>query len=122
MRRQMGLRLTAIGIVLRRVGIEPRSAPAESSTSPALVHAPSGVVKGATSGGIRSFKGLPYALPPTGVARWKAPVPAPVWHGVRSATQFGPACYQPKSRPGSLYADDPATMSEDCLTLNIWTP
>jgi len=54
--------------------------------------------------------------------RWKPPVPAPVWNGVRDATKFGAACFQPKPRAASIYADPPARMSEDCLFLNIWTP
>jgi para-nitrobenzyl esterase len=54
--------------------------------------------------------------------RWKPPVPAPVWTGIRDATKFGAACFQPKPRAGSIYADPPAEMSEDCLFLNIWAP
>jgi para-nitrobenzyl esterase len=45
----------------------------------------------------------------------------PAWKGERDATKYGPACFQPKSPPGSIYADAPVTMSEDCLSLNIWT-
>ncbi len=71
---------------------------------------------------LRVFKGIPYALPPTGGLRWKPPVTMPAWRGTRDATQFGPACYQPRSGPGNIYADDPAAMSEDCLSLNVWAP
>jgi len=87
-----------------------------------VVHSPAGLVKGATSGTVRTFKGIPYAMPPVGAARWRPPVSVTPWHGVRDATQFGPACFQPKSRPGSIYADDPPAMSENCLTLNVWAP
>ena len=45
-----------------------------------------------------------------------------MWNGVRDATRFGAACFQPKPRAASIYADPPAQMSEDCLFLNIWTP
>ena len=55
-------------------------------------------------------------------ARWKPPLPAPRWKGTRDATQFGPACVQPKSRPGSIYSWELPAMSEDCLSLNIWAP
>ena len=48
--------------------------------------------------------------------------PLPQWKGTRDATQFGPACVQPKPRPGSIYAWDLPPMSEDCLSLNIWAP
>jgi para-nitrobenzyl esterase len=87
-----------------------------------IVDAPAGGVEGRSDGELTVFKGIPYALPP---ARWKPPVPIPPWEGVRSALEFGPACMQPPSRPGSIYeisADEPQPMSEDCLTLNIWAP
>src|SRR5690606_29201906 len=54
---------------------------------------------------------------------WQAPVTAADWKGVRDATRFGPACHQPPSRPGSIYAPAEAMpMSEDCLSLNVWKP
>jgi para-nitrobenzyl esterase len=87
-----------------------------------VVHAPAGAVEGAANGSVLVFKGLPYALPPVGDARWKPPVAMPAWRGVRQAQKFGPACVQPKSRPGSIYADEYEAMSEDCLSLNVWTP
>ena len=87
-----------------------------------VVHAPAGSVRGAQQGDLHVYKGLPYALPPVGSRRWKPPQPMPMWKRERDATQFGPACYQPKSGPGNIYADDPLTMSEDCLSLNIWAP
>jgi para-nitrobenzyl esterase len=85
-----------------------------------VVRAPVGAVEGDTQGLVHSFKGLPYALPPTGAARWKPPVAMPAWSGVRDATKFGPACVQPKPRAASIYANEPAAMSEDCLSLNVW--
>ena len=55
-----------------------------------------GVLEGSVNPatGIRSFKGIPFAAPPVGAFRWKAPQPVPKWTGVRSATQFGPRCMQ----------------------------
>lgn len=97
------------------------SAPAAAEPDP-VVHAPAGTVRGEARGDLRIFKGLPYAVAPVGVRRWQPPAAMPVWAGARDAREFGPACYQPKSRPGSIYADEPATMSEDCLSLNVWTP
>jgi len=69
--------------------------------------------------GIRVFKGIPYAAPPVGERRWKAPAPVERWSGLRSATEWGPRCVQ-SSRLGNL---DPlnARMDEDCLYLNVWT-
>jgi para-nitrobenzyl esterase len=76
-------------------------------------------VPDASADGVRAFKGLPYAAPPVGDRRWRAPAPVAAWKGTRSAEQYGPNCLQPK-----LYNDiDPfaPSMSEDCLYLNVWT-
>lgn len=90
--------------------------------TPAQVDTPSGTVQGVSEAGIAVFRGIPYAEAPTGERRWRAPVPAGRWDGVRDATQFGPVCHQPPSRPGSIYAEERGEMSEDCLSLNIWAP
>ena len=87
-----------------------------------LVHAPAGEVQGLIEGKLRVFKGIPYVLPPVGSARWRPPSPMPGWKGVRKATEFGPACLQPKPQLSNIYTRDPMPMSEDCLTLNIWAP
>jgi para-nitrobenzyl esterase len=86
-----------------------------------IINAPAGAVRGIAEGGVRVFKGIPYAELPVGEARWRPPVAAPAWSGVRDATRFGPACVQPQSRGNNIYANDLGPMSEDCLTLNIWT-
>lgn len=70
--------------------------------------------------GVRAFKGLPYAAPPVGVRRWRAPAPVVPWNGIRPTGGYGPNCPQP-----SLVASIDAAvhgMAEDCLTLNVWTP
>ncbi|HEY6927278.1 MAG TPA: carboxylesterase family protein [Steroidobacteraceae bacterium] len=71
---------------------------------------------------VTAFKGIPYAKPPIGELRWRPPVPEPVWEGVREAREFGHACLQPPSQPTSVYYAGIASMSEDCLTLNVWAP
>ena len=77
----------------------------------------SGEVAGESESGIRAFMGIPYAAPPVGDLRWRAPRPPHRLAGVFEATEFGPACPQAPSK------DVPAeAMSEDCLTLNIWSP
>ena len=80
----------------------------------------SGVVEGKEDGAVRAFLGIPYAVPPVGDLRWKPPVTAAKWTGVRKATDFGPHCLQ-----GNVFGDmtfrDPAG-SEDCLSLNVWVP
>ena len=68
---------------------------------------------------IRVYKGIPYAAPPVGELRWRAPVTAPSWEGVRKADQFGPMCMQ--ARPNAGPGAKEVRMSEDCLYLNIWT-
>jgi para-nitrobenzyl esterase len=95
---------------------------AKSDARPAVVNAPAGAVQGQSVGALNVYKGLPYALAPTGWRRWRPPAPAPAWKGVRDAAKFGPACYQPSSRTAGIYASEPPAMSEDCLSLNIWTP
>jgi len=77
-----------------------------------------GAVRGALRDGVRAFLGLPYATPPVGDLRWTAPRPPAKWSGVRDATERGPACVQ-NGLTGGMY--DPST-SEDCLTVNVWTP
>lgn len=95
---------------------------APASAQDPVVRAPTGAVKGVAEEGVRVFKGLPYALPPVGAARWKPPVAMPAWSEVRDATRFGAACVQPKGRADSIYAWDLEQTSEDCLFLNVWTP
>ena len=64
-----------------------------------------------------TFKGIPYAAPPTGPLRWHDPQPPAGWQGVRDATNYGPACMQ---QPSWAHIP-PSAMSEDCLYLNVWT-
>lgn len=94
------------------------------AAGPPVVEMPAGALEGeALAGGIHVFRGIPYAQPPVGPLRWRPPVTAAQWNDVRDATRFGPACHQPPSRPGSIYAPaQPLPMSEDCLSLNVWAP
>jgi para-nitrobenzyl esterase len=97
----------------------PASSPAGSG---AVVNPPAGQLEGRIENGARVFRGVPYALPPVGAARWKAPAPMPRWDGVRQAFKFGPQCWQPKITVKTIYSRDPEPMDEDCLTLNVWAP
>ena len=67
-----------------------------------------------------AFRGIPYAAPPVGPLRWRAPRPAASWPGLREASTVGPICIQPPA--GDDPGVGPGPMSEDCLTLNIWAP
>jgi para-nitrobenzyl esterase len=82
---------------------------------PGVVATRQGLVRGARTQDTWSFKGIPYAAPPTGALRWKAPVDPSPWPGVRDALAFGASCPQ-------RVADGGLTGDEDCLTLNVWTP
>jgi para-nitrobenzyl esterase len=84
------------------------------------LHLDAGDLAGATVRGIESFKGVPFAAPPIGALRWRAPQPASAWDGVRDATHYAAACMQggdawPLGTPAE-------PQSEDCLTLNVWRP
>ncbi len=87
-----------------------------------LVNATAGPLLGQSDDGVNIFKGIPYAAPPVGALRWRAPTPLLPWTNVRKATAFGPACIQPRSKIASVYTSDVGPMSEDCLTLNVWAP
>ena len=85
-----------------------------------LVKVDSGALQGASSGGVTAFKGVPFAAPPVGNLRWKAPQPVAAWTGVRLATQYGHDCMQlPFPSDAAPLGTSPA---EDCLTLNVWAP
>ena len=71
----------------------------------------SGLVEGTAEAGVSVYRGIPFAAPPVGPLRWKAPEPAAKWRGVRKAEKFAPGCI-----------GNGPTSSEDCLYLNIWTP
>jgi para-nitrobenzyl esterase len=79
-------------------------------------------VRGEAVAALHVFMGIPYALPPTGTRRWKPPLDVPTWKETRDATNYGPACIQPKSRSDSIYLLELPATSEDCLSLNIWAP
>lgn len=112
----MRLALTAVAMLL-------------ASSNPALaapvVRTASGPVQGVDKGPVAAFLGLPYAAPPVGPNRWKAPGAVAPWKTVRQASQFSPACYQAVAKPWGPYSEDfvaSAPVSEDCLYLNVWKP
>ena len=79
-----------------------------------------GVLEGVCESGVNVFKGVPFAAPPVGENRWRAPQPLQSWQGVRSAKKFGDDPMQ-----GNPFGDmgfDAEKKSEDCLYLNVWTP
>ena len=97
------------------------SGPVAAATGP-IVEAPAGAVRGIEERGIQMFRGIPFAAPPVGTARWKPPQTIADWDDIRDATKFGPACPQSGGRAGSIYSAERPMTSEDCLSLNIWMP
>jgi para-nitrobenzyl esterase len=73
-----------------------------------------------SSAGVRMFRGIPYAAPPIGPLRWKAPQEPASWTGVRRADAFGPRCMQDPVFSDMVFRSQ--LTSEDCLYLNIWVP
>lgn len=112
----------ALGSVFALALAALAGAPAVARADQPVVRAPAGAVRGVEADGLRVFKGVPYAAAPVGALRWKPPAEAPSWTGVRDALDYGPACWQPKPRVGSIYASPLKAFSEDCLSLNVWTP
>jgi len=84
---------------------------------PGVVQTEAGAVRGLVSVDHRLFSGIPYAAPPVGALRWQPPSPAASWTGFRDATRPGPRCIQDVSNDV-----DQRETSEDCLTVNVWTP
>ncbi len=86
-----------------------------------------GRVAGTTNAGgdVRIFKGIPFAAPPVGALRWKAPQPVKPWTSVRNCTAFGPSPMQNDPAPFSMWTEEylipEEPIDEDCLYLNVWT-
>ena len=93
-----------------------------TATEELVVRTKAGELRGAYENGIAVFRGVPYAAAPVGELRFAPPQPAPAWQGVRDATQDGPIPPQGRSRLAHVMGDFERPQSEDCLTLNIWTP
>ena len=81
-----------------------------------------GLIEGSAEGDLKKYLGIPYAAPPVGDLRWSPPQPLNAWSGIKDASVNSNICYQPY-QPSEFYdrGPDQSTMSEDCLTLNIWT-
>jgi para-nitrobenzyl esterase len=103
-------------------GTQPQQAAPAGTSYPGrypVVSTDKGLVKGEAKSMVISFKGIPYAAPPVGNRRWKAPQPAKAWQGVRDATQFGDSCVQGTGwDPGY---EEP-TLTENCLYINVYRP
>jgi para-nitrobenzyl esterase len=85
-----------------------------------VVAVDSGKLRGSEVEGVSSWKGIPFAAPPTGTNRWRAPQAPAAWQGVRDATQYANDCMQvPFPSDAAPLGTTPA---EDCLYANVWRP
>jgi len=113
---------------LTRVFLIGALAAAAAATSPRMIAADgatrvkidAGELEGVATDKVIAFKGIPFAAPPVGSLRWKAPQPVTPWTGVRPASAYGHDCMQ------EPFGGDAAPLGtppdEDCLVLNVWTP
>ena len=85
-----------------------------TAQQPTPVKLEEGLLQGIYKSNLVVYKGIPFAAPPVGDLRWRAPQPAAKWEGVKQALEFGPAPMQG--------GNPPSGKSEDCLYLNVWTP
>lgn len=93
---------------------------AQTGRAEPVARAAQGLLVGRAADGVQSFKGVPYARPPVGDLRWRAPRPAQPWTGERDAGRVGAICIQPPANGDNGVG--PLPTSEDCLTLNVWAP
>ncbi|MEN9950464.1 MAG: hypothetical protein RLY85_1216 [Bacteroidota bacterium] len=97
------------------------SAQNQDMNNPFIVNTRNGALEGAQENEqVISFKGIPFAQPPVGDLRWKAPQPASNWQGIRTAKQFGPKAMQTNIFGDMVFRSNGT--SEDCLYLNVWIP
>ena len=87
-----------------------------------VVEIRSGRVRGVRRHGLWSFSGIPYAAPPEGTRRWRPPAAPEPWAGIRECDSFGPAAPQSPGLVEMSLGGEPDEHSEDCLSLNVWTP
>jgi para-nitrobenzyl esterase len=87
-----------------------------------VVETASGVVRGLEHDGVLSWRGVPYAAPPVGDLRWRAPEPVEPWSGERDGRDYGDICLQGRTMNVSEPLREAGGSSEDCLTLNVHRP
>ena len=99
------------------IGFSILSGCTQKDADAGIVNTGAGSVSGIDENGLRMYRGIPYAAPPTGDLRWRPPAPVQAWNGTRDATAFSAICPQPSTSNPTA-----GGMSEDCLYLNVWTP
>jgi para-nitrobenzyl esterase len=117
MKRASVIALASVGLAALAAGL---AALVRGSRSNTRVEIESGALGGVEKAGVLAFKGVPYAAAPVGALRWRPPQPALSWRGLRRAQYNGPISLQVHKPEDNGVG--PLPMSEDCLTLNVWTP
>lgn len=119
-----GRLLTAAACGCAILGITAGQAQMPPSPTPVVVDVEQGSLSGDSSSGVNIFRGIPYAAPPVGPLRWKAPQPVPAWRGIRTATANEPACPQPVDPDPAVanFGGVQGAQSEDCLYLTLFAP
>lgn len=102
--------------------MSPAAFDAGTTPQDVIAEPPSGPVRGRLVDGVATFLGVPYAAPPVGDLRFRAPEPLAAWSEAIDATAPGPAPPQGRSALETLLGPDPAVQSEDCLTVNVYRP
>jgi para-nitrobenzyl esterase len=91
-----------------------------------IVKTTTGAISGIEKNNIQIFKGIPFAQPPVGDLRWKAPQPVKPWKDIKQCIAFGPSPMQFEPMPFMCWSEEylipKAPISEDCLYLNVWAP
>ena len=117
--RKLAVPLIAAGAL--GCGAHARAQAPTQEPAHAVVRTEAGLVEGAVANGIAIYKGVPFARPPIGPLRWRAPQLLTPWTGVKKADAYAPACEQ-VSRANPALGIPALATSEDCLYLNIWSP
>src|SRR6516165_10433606 len=114
-------RLALLLVVL----VSTLESPFASSAQSVDVKTERGLVSGRTVGSVAVFKGIPFAAPPIGDLRWRAPEPPKSWSGVLKCESWPASAMQSKPGPFMMWTEEfiapPEPLSEDCLYLNLWS-
>lgn len=109
-----------LGMMLLATALSGSGAQARTETADPVVTIADGALRGVSADGVTAFKGIPFAAPPVGDLRWRAPQSVARWQGVRDASRYGHDCMQlPFPSDAAPLGTPPA---EDCLYMNVWKP
>jgi para-nitrobenzyl esterase len=121
MKNKIFLSLLSLAIIFGAWQFWPKTKKPPTDQLTQIVSAHAGEMRGFVQNGLNIYLGIPYAQPPTGSLRFKAPQALPKWSGIFNAYEFGAVCPQVYD---AVELDNPKenVNNEDCLTLNIWSP